>query len=99
MRTLTMTEKYEIRIMHENEGMSCRAIMKKTGHSFRTVKKYADLTDWNDEWTTDTYSKHPLTQTDSETRRPDSREPVSQSELECPELQYIWQIHTVCALI
>lgn len=47
MRKLAMTEMYDIKNLYENEGLSYRAIMAKTGHSYRTVKKYADRTDWN----------------------------------------------------
>jgi transposase len=33
--------------LSEYEGMSLRAIAKKTGHHFNTVKKYVDQEDWN----------------------------------------------------
>lgn len=47
MRVLTMTDKYNIKQLREKKDLSYREIMKETGHSFRTVKKYADETDWN----------------------------------------------------
>lgn len=47
MRTLTMTDKYNIKSLREKKEYSYSEIMKETGHSYRTVKKYADMTDWN----------------------------------------------------
>lgn len=49
MRALTMTDKYNIKRLREKKELSYREIMRETGHSFRTVKKYADETDWNKE--------------------------------------------------
>jgi len=34
--------------LEQYEGMSLRAIAKKTGHHINTVKKYVDMADWNE---------------------------------------------------
>jgi transposase len=44
---LPMINKYNIKTMHELQGKSLRVISKETGHSFRTVKKYATMEDFN----------------------------------------------------
>jgi transposase len=36
--------------LSEYEGMSLRAIAKRSGHHFNTVKKYVDREDWNEEY-------------------------------------------------
>ena len=36
--------------LSEYEGMNLRAIAKRSGHHFNTVKKYVDREDWNKEY-------------------------------------------------
>jgi len=38
--------------LEQYEGMSLRAIAKKTGHHINTVKKYVDMADWNEGYKT-----------------------------------------------
>jgi hypothetical protein len=43
-----MIQKDHIKYEREYQGKSLRMIAKETKHDFRTVKKYADLDDWNE---------------------------------------------------
>jgi transposase len=45
---LTMDNLNDIITLHKVEGLSLREIVRRTGYNFRTVRKYADKTDWND---------------------------------------------------
>ncbi|WP_420768520.1 IS21 family transposase [Parageobacillus thermoglucosidasius] len=42
---LTMIQQHHIKYLYEYKGMSLRAIAKETGHSFQTIKKYANKED------------------------------------------------------
>ncbi len=44
---LTMNQKYHIKHLSFHKGQSLRSIAKETRHDFRTVKKYAEETDFN----------------------------------------------------
>ncbi|MGB6127907.1 MAG: IS21 family transposase, partial [Psychrilyobacter sp.] len=44
---LPMINKYNIKTMYELQGKSLRAISEETGHSFKIVKKYATMEDFN----------------------------------------------------
>lgn len=44
---IPMISKYNIKIMHEFQGKSLRQISRETGHTFRTVKKYALMEDFS----------------------------------------------------
>ena len=44
---LTMIQRYHIKYQSFHKGQSLRSIAKDTGHDFRTVKKYAEQTDFN----------------------------------------------------
>jgi len=44
---LELKEQFRLSNLSEYDGMSLRAIMKKTGHHYQTVKKYVDKEDWN----------------------------------------------------
>lgn len=58
---LRMTQANYIKDLYENEDLSLREICRKTGHSFRTVKKYAQRSDWSREQTRSTAPKdHPV---------------------------------------
>jgi transposase len=46
-RMLTMIQQHHIKYLYEYKGMSLRAIAKETGHSFQTIKKYANKEDGN----------------------------------------------------
>jgi transposase len=46
-RMLTMIQRYHIKYQSFHKGQSLRSIAKDTGHDFRTVKKYAEQTDFN----------------------------------------------------
>ena len=46
---LRMAQIEYIKDLYENEEVSLREISRRTGHSFATVKKYAERTDWNEE--------------------------------------------------
>lgn len=43
-----MINKYNIKAMYKIQGKSLREISKLTGHTFRTVKKYAEMDDFSD---------------------------------------------------
>lgn len=45
---LTMIQRYHIKHQSFHKGKSLRSIAKETGHDFRTVKKYAEETDFNE---------------------------------------------------
>ena len=45
---LRMAQANYIRDLYENEDLSLREIARKTGHDFRTVRKYATCDDWNE---------------------------------------------------
>ena len=49
---LTMEKQNYLSNLSEYEGMSLRAIAKRSGHHFNTVKKYVDKESWNKEYTT-----------------------------------------------
>jgi len=42
-----MTQKYHIKHLSFHKGQSLRSIAEETGHDFRTVKKYAEQSDFN----------------------------------------------------
>lgn len=44
---LTMIQKYHIKHQSFHKGQSLRSIAEETGHDFRTVKKYAEESDFN----------------------------------------------------
>jgi hypothetical protein len=44
---LTMIQKYHIKHQSFHKGQSLRSIAANTGHDFRTVKKYAEESDFN----------------------------------------------------
>jgi len=44
---LELKEQFRLSNLSEYEGMGIRAIMRKTGHHYQTVKKYIDKEDWN----------------------------------------------------
>ena len=46
-KMLTMIQRYHIKYQSFHKGQSLRSIAKDTGHDFRTVKKYAEQTDFN----------------------------------------------------
>lgn len=43
-----MIQQYHIKHLNFHKGKSLRSIAEETGHDFRTVKKYAEQTDFND---------------------------------------------------
>lgn len=45
---LPMINKYNIKCMYKFQGKSLRAIARETGHTFATVKKYAEMEDFNE---------------------------------------------------
>ena len=47
---LTLERQNYISNLSEFEGLSLRAISKRSGHHFNTVKKYVDKEDWNKEY-------------------------------------------------
>ena len=47
---LTMKKQNYLSNLSEYEGMSLRAISRRSGHHFNTVKKYVDKEDWNKEY-------------------------------------------------
>jgi len=47
---LTMEKQNYLTNLSEFEGMSLRAISKRSGHHFNTVKIYVDKEDWNKEY-------------------------------------------------
>lgn len=46
---LRMAQQEYIKDLYENEELSMREIARRTGHSFQTVRKYAQKEDWNEE--------------------------------------------------
>ncbi len=44
---LKVKQQYRISNYSEYDGMGIRAIMRETGHHYKTVKKYVDKEDWN----------------------------------------------------
>lgn len=47
---LTMEKQNYLSNLNKFEGMSLRKISEHTGHHFKTVKKYVDKEDWNEEY-------------------------------------------------
>lgn len=43
--SLTMTDKYHIKCLYEKEGLTYKEIAKRTGHCYRTIKKYVESED------------------------------------------------------
>ena len=46
-RVLDMDKQNYLSNLSEYEGLSLREIAQRSGHNFRTVKKYVDREDWN----------------------------------------------------
>ena len=46
---LRMAQVNNIKDLYENEDLSLREISRKTGHSFKTVQKYAYQLDWSED--------------------------------------------------
>ncbi len=46
---LRMAQINHIKDLYENEDLSLREISRKTGHSFKTVQKYAYQSDWSED--------------------------------------------------
>ena len=44
-----MAQINHIKDLYENEDLSLREISRKTGHSFKTVQKYAYQSDWSED--------------------------------------------------
>ena len=51
---LRMAQVNNIKDLYENEDLSLREISRQTGHSFKTVQKYAYQLDWSEDNLSDT---------------------------------------------
>ena len=51
---LRMAQVNNIKDLYENEDLSLREISRQTGHSFKTVQKYAYQLDWSEDNLPDT---------------------------------------------
>ena len=54
---LRMAQVNNIKDLYENEDLSLREISRKTGHSFKTVQKYAYQLNWSEDNLPDTEPK------------------------------------------
>lgn len=57
---LSMINKYNIRTMYLIQGKSLRQIARETGHTFRTVRKYALQEDFSEKIVRKIYKKSAL---------------------------------------